>query len=75
MSCEECERVEAALQYDAGAYGQELARISQYHSEATAARFTVFQALAAVGIADEQADELVSKLEAGAVAGAVPAVL
>lgn len=52
------------------AYGQELARISQHQSAATNARFTVFQALAAVGIANEQADEIVSKLEAGAVAGA-----
>ncbi|MEU1707551.1 hypothetical protein ABZ478_19355 [Streptomyces sp. NPDC005706] len=52
------------------AYGEELARISQHQSEATTARFTVFQALAAVGIAPEQADEIVSQLEAGAVAGA-----
>ncbi|WP_434598012.1 hypothetical protein [Streptomyces sp. A5-4] len=57
-------------QHDADAYGRELARISRHQSEATAARFTVFQALAAVGIADEQANELVSRLEAGAVAGA-----
>lgn len=55
---------------DVDAYGQELARIGQHQSEATAARFTMFQALAAVGLTDEQADELVSKLEAGAVAGA-----
>ncbi|MEN8651746.1 hypothetical protein ABCR94_14240 [Streptomyces sp. 21So2-11] len=54
----------------ADANGQELARISQHQHEATAARFTVFQALAAVGIADDQADDIVSKLEAGAVAGA-----
>ncbi|MFF9785605.1 hypothetical protein [Streptomyces nigrescens] len=57
-------------QHDADAYGQELARISHHQSEATNARFTVFQALAAVGISDEQADDIVSKLEAGAVAGA-----
>ncbi|MGW5401066.1 hypothetical protein [Streptomyces sp. NPDC003952] len=57
-------------QQDVDAYGQELARIGQHQSEATAARFTMFQALAAVGVTDEQADELVSKLEAGAVAGA-----
>ncbi|ROQ72548.1 hypothetical protein EES39_40855 [Streptomyces sp. ADI92-24] len=31
------------------AYGQQLSRISHHQSEATAARFTVFQALAAVG--------------------------
>ncbi|MFJ2217806.1 hypothetical protein ACIQVO_36695 [Streptomyces sp. NPDC101062] len=57
-------------QYDADAYGQELARISHHQHEATAARLTVFQALAAVGIGHEQADDIVSKLEAGAVAGA-----
>ncbi|MFD4763782.1 hypothetical protein ACFWOJ_34590 [Streptomyces sp. NPDC058439] len=53
-------------QHGADAYGQELARISQHQSEATAARFTVFQALAAVGIGHEQADDIVSTLEAGA---------
>ncbi|MFF8786675.1 hypothetical protein [Streptomyces sp. NPDC015125] len=34
-------------QHDADAYGQELARISHHQHEATAARFTIFQALAA----------------------------
>ncbi|MFE9360276.1 hypothetical protein ACFYPB_40260 [Streptomyces olivaceoviridis] len=57
-------------QHEADAYGQELARISHHQHEATEARFTVFQALAAVGIGHEQADDIVSKLEAGAVAGA-----
>ncbi|MCX4808812.1 hypothetical protein OG594_45960 [Streptomyces sp. NBC_01214] len=57
-------------QYDADAYGQELARISRHRHAATAARSTVFQALAAPGIAPEQADELVSQREAKAVAGA-----
>ncbi|MZE72653.1 hypothetical protein [Streptomyces sp. SID5789] len=57
-------------QHDADAYGQELARISHHQHEATDARFTVFQALAAVGIGHEQADDIVAKLEAGAVAGA-----
>ncbi|RSS91110.1 hypothetical protein EF903_11500 [Streptomyces sp. WAC05292] len=57
-------------QHDADAYGQELARISQHQHEATDARFTVFQALAAVGIGHEQADDIVAKLEAEAVAGA-----
>ncbi|MFE4205491.1 hypothetical protein ACFRSX_30840 [Streptomyces goshikiensis] len=57
-------------QHDADAYGQELARISWHQSEATAARFTVFQALDAVGIGHEQADDIVAQLEAGAVAGA-----
>ncbi|MGW8985062.1 hypothetical protein ACWGQ9_20650 [Streptomyces parvus] len=57
-------------QHEADAYGQELAAISHHQHEATAARFTVFQALAAVGIGHEQADEIVSAVEAGAVAGA-----
>lgn len=57
-------------QSGADAYGQELARISHHQSEAIDARFTVFQALAAVGIEHEQADDIVAKLEAGAVAGA-----
>ncbi|WP_328380505.1 hypothetical protein OHB13_37415 (plasmid) [Streptomyces sp. NBC_00440] len=37
-------------QPDTDAYGQELARISHHQHEAVAARFTVFQARAAVGI-------------------------
>ncbi|MFF9527490.1 hypothetical protein ACF1DV_36825 [Streptomyces achromogenes] len=57
-------------QHDADAYGQELARISNHQHEATDARFTVFQALAAAGIGHEQADDIVAKLAAGAVAGA-----
>ncbi|MER6639709.1 hypothetical protein ABT285_29765 [Streptomyces microflavus] len=57
-------------QHDADAYGQELARISHHQHEATAARLTVFQALAAAGIGHEQADDIVARLEAGAVAGA-----
>lgn len=60
----------SAEQHDADAHGQELARISHHQSEATTARFTVFQALATVGITNEQADDIVSQLEAGAVAGA-----
>ncbi|MBK3646323.1 hypothetical protein [Streptomyces sp. MBT33] len=56
--------------HDADAYGQELARISRHQHEATDARFMVFQALAAAGIGHEQADDIVAKLEAGAVAGA-----
>lgn len=51
------------------AYGQELTAISHHQHAATSARFTVFQALAAVGIGHEQADEIVSAVEAGAVAG------
>ncbi|MFD5935702.1 hypothetical protein [Streptomyces sp. NPDC060333] len=57
-------------QSDSDEYGQELARIGHHQSEATGARFTVFKALAALGVTPEQADEIVSKLEAGAVAGA-----
>ncbi|MFH8446894.1 hypothetical protein ACH4D3_37510 [Streptomyces sp. NPDC018026] len=57
-------------QHDANAYGQELARISPHHHKAAAARLTVFQALVAVGIGHEQAEDIVAKLEAGAVVGA-----
>ncbi|MFE7676780.1 hypothetical protein ACFU5N_31785 [Streptomyces albidoflavus] len=57
-------------QHDADAYGQELARISHHQHDATSARLTVFQALAAAGIGHEQADDIVARLEAGAVAGA-----
>ncbi|MEU4953824.1 hypothetical protein ACFYN3_35785 [Streptomyces lavendulae] len=56
--------------HDADAYGQELARTSHHQHKAADARFTVVQALAAVGIGHEQADDIVAKLEAGAVAGA-----
>jgi len=52
------------------AYGEELARISQHQSDAVTARIRVFEVLAWAGVAPEQADELVSQLEAGAVAGA-----
>ncbi|MEU4173287.1 hypothetical protein AB0F46_41420 [Streptomyces sp. NPDC026665] len=57
-------------QHGVDAYGQELARISHHQREATSARLVVFQALAAVGITAEEADDIVSRLEAGAVAGA-----
>lgn len=57
-------------QHAVDAYGQELARISHHQREATSARFTVFQSLAAAGIGHEQADNIVAMLEAGAVAGA-----
>ncbi|WP_331757045.1 hypothetical protein OH782_41430 (plasmid) [Streptomyces sp. NBC_01544] len=52
------------------AYGEELARISRHQSDATSARLSVFEALAGAGYSHTQADELVSILEAGAVAGA-----
>ncbi|MEU2855586.1 hypothetical protein [Streptomyces syringium] len=45
-------------QHDADAYSQELTRINHHQHETTAARFTVFQALAAAGIGHEQADDL-----------------
>lgn len=51
-------------------YMEELSRISQHQSEAVTARIVVFEALARAGVSRAQADELVSKLEAGAVAGA-----
>ncbi len=44
-------------QYNANAYGEELARIRRHQHEATAARSTVLQALAALGIAPEQAGQ------------------
>ncbi|RSO03335.1 hypothetical protein DMH18_37610 [Streptomyces sp. WAC 06783] len=57
-------------QHDADAHDQELARNSHHQHEATTAQFTIFQTLTAVGIAEGQADGIVSKLEAGTVAGA-----
>lgn len=60
----------STTEHDADAYGEELSRIGQHQRTATTARITVFQALDAVGISREQADEIVSQLEAGAVAGA-----
>ncbi|MEV7898263.1 hypothetical protein [Streptomyces cyaneofuscatus] len=56
--------------HDAVAYGQELARIGHHQSVATAVRRSVFQALAGAGLSHEEADDTVSKIEAGAVAGA-----
>ncbi|MEV6774754.1 hypothetical protein [Streptomyces syringium] len=41
------------------AYGQELTRISHHQHEATTARLTDFQALAATGIGHEQANDTV----------------
>ncbi|MER8160071.1 hypothetical protein [Streptomyces sp. NPDC094472] len=52
------------------AYGEELARISQHQSDAVTARITMVEALTLAGVSPAQANELVSKLEAGAVAGA-----
>ncbi|MFI9176171.1 hypothetical protein [Streptomyces lincolnensis] len=60
----------SAEQHDMDAYGEELTRISQHQSEAVTARIAVLEALARAGVSIAQADELVSKLEAGAVAGA-----
>ncbi|MDX3186609.1 hypothetical protein ABZ516_32655 [Streptomyces sp. NPDC019826] len=59
-----------STEQEADAYGQELARFSHHQHEATDARFMVFRDLSAVGIGHEQADDIVAKLEAGAVAGA-----
>ncbi len=52
------------------AYGLELVRIRRYQDDAVNARLEVFRALAAAGVPAERADELVARLEAGAVAGA-----
>lgn len=52
------------------AYGEELARISRHQGEAVTARLRLFELLAAVGVPAAEADLLVSRLEAGAVAGA-----
>jgi hypothetical protein len=52
------------------AYAQELTRINQHQTDATAARIAIFEALARAGVPPEQADQLVSHLEAGAIAGA-----
>ncbi|MGW7620825.1 hypothetical protein ACWGLG_34310 [Streptomyces antimycoticus] len=52
------------------AYGEELSRISQHQSDAVTARITVLEALTLAGVSPAQVNELVSKLEAGAVAGA-----
>ncbi|WP_434598027.1 hypothetical protein [Streptomyces sp. A5-4] len=57
-------------QHDADAYRQELARINYHQHEADAARVTVFRALAALGVSPGQADEIVSQVEAGAIAAA-----
>ncbi|MGW0647328.1 hypothetical protein ACWD4T_00745 [Streptomyces umbrinus] len=51
-------------------YVEELTRISQHQSDAVTARITVVEALALAGVSAAQANEPVSKLEAGAVAGA-----
>ncbi|WP_030738486.1 hypothetical protein [Streptomyces sp. NRRL S-31] len=59
-----CCRARHTGQHDA--YGQELARVTHHQHKAAAARFTVFQALAAAGIGHEQADDIMSRVEAGA---------
>ncbi|MFJ4873393.1 hypothetical protein [Streptomyces sp. NPDC088757] len=60
----------ASPQHDADAYGQELARIRAHVDSGTTARAAVFQALAAAGHTQPEADEIVSRLEAGAIASA-----
>ena len=52
------------------AYGEELARIGRHQGEAVTARLRLFEVLAAAGVPAAEADVLVSRLEAGAVAGA-----
>ncbi|MFF9436348.1 hypothetical protein ACF1BP_21700 [Streptomyces sp. NPDC014735] len=56
--------------HDADAYGQELACIRSHVDSGTTARAAVFRALAAAGHAPQEADEIVSRLEAGAIASA-----
>ncbi|MFB8020793.1 hypothetical protein ACFC36_19735 [Streptomyces rubiginosohelvolus] len=73
MSTDDIEQgtgVNALPPHDPDAYGQELARIGRHQAEATTARRTVFEALAGAGLSHEQADDIVSRLEAGAVASA-----
>ncbi|MYR09023.1 hypothetical protein GTY62_00015 [Streptomyces sp. SID724] len=56
--------------HDPDAYREELARIGLHQSKATESRNLVYRALAAAGIGHEQADAIVSQVQAGAVAGA-----
>ncbi|WP_097915903.1 hypothetical protein [Streptomyces sp. b84] len=56
--------------YDPDAYREELARIGHHQSQAIESRNLVYQALAAAGIGHEEADTIVSQVQAGAVAGA-----
>lgn len=52
------------------AYAAQLARITEHQSRGTGARLRLFGLLHAAGVPAAEADELVSRLEAGAVAGA-----
>ncbi|MEU4032340.1 hypothetical protein [Streptomyces anulatus] len=56
--------------YDPDAYREERARIGLHQSQAIESRNLVYRALAAAGIGHEQADAIVSQVQAGAVAGA-----
>ncbi|MFF8747812.1 hypothetical protein [Streptomyces californicus] len=56
--------------HDPVAYGEELARIGLHQSQAIESRTVVYRALAAAGIGHEQADTIVSQVQAGAIAGA-----
>jgi len=51
-------------------YGEELARIGRHQGEAVTARLRLFELLTAAGVPAAEADLLVSRLEAGAVARA-----
>ncbi|MFC7924808.1 hypothetical protein [Streptomyces cinereoruber] len=60
----------APPQHATDAYGQELARIRAHVGSGMTARAAVFQALAAAGHTPQEAGEIVSRLEAGAIASA-----
>lgn len=70
MSTDHTEQSSTPPPYGPVAYGQELARIGLHQSQAIESRTLVYRALAAAGIGHEQADAIVSQVQAGAVAGA-----
>ncbi|MEU5138145.1 DUF6221 family protein [Streptomyces californicus] len=55
--------------HDPVAYGEGLARIGLHQSKAIESRTVVYRALAAAGIGHEQADTIVSHVQAGAAGG------
>ncbi|GGN61329.1 hypothetical protein GCM10012285_60120 [Streptomyces kronopolitis] len=62
--------VSAAQQHGADASGQELARVRAHVAGGLTARAAVLQALGGAGHTPEEADEIVARLEAGAIASA-----
>ncbi|MGW4362547.1 hypothetical protein ACWEKU_27725 [Streptomyces californicus] len=55
--------------YNADAYREELVSIGLHQSQAIESRTLVYRALAAAGIGHEQADTIVSHVQAGAAGG------